>query len=204
MFNLDTILDWSFRLLMMGLFILWWHRCHKYGWTKINALVTSILACFGAAIGEGYYLKTGKLPWFFGAEETFAGRDDGAAAFFLVLLGIITYVAVVWLLPKFANWWNSAKYAPGSITKVSISGIGLVILLFVCGNASANLCRSYGYTWGIQVVSLGGNICAEASEIGLTENDRMQEDFDEMGSRAQRRAPIKEHRNTRNGKKNGN
>lgn len=196
---IDAILHWSFRLLIMGLFILWWHRCYKYAWTKIAAIVTSVLMFFGMAIGEGYYLKTGKLPWFFGLEGKFAERNDAGAAFFLILLGVGAWFLAAWLLPKFANWWNAQKYAPGSITKMSICGIGLVLLLFISGNASANICRSYGFTWGIHVVSLGGNICAEASELGLSENDNMQDDFDNMRTKAVRKAPVREHRFTSNG-----
>ena len=195
----DTILSWSFRLLIMGLCVLWWHRCHKYAWPKIAAIATSILMFFGMAIGEAYYLKTGKLPWFFGFEEDFLLRTDGGPAFFLILAGIVMWVLVAWLLPKFSTWWNAQKYAPGSIDKMTICGIGLVLLLFVSGSASASLCRSYGYTWGTHIVSLGGNLLSEASEVGLTENDRMQEEADAMYEKAHRSAPVKEHRNTSNG-----
>lgn len=193
---LEAILNWSFRLLIMGLCILWWHRCHKYAWPKITAVVTTIIMFFGMAVFEGYYLKTGKLPWFFGLEGKFAERHDAGPAFFLILLGIATWFLVAWLLPKFSTWWNAQKYTPGSITKMSICGIGLMLLIFVSGNASANVCHSYGYAWGTEIVSLGGNICADASELGLSENDRMQNEFDESLAKTERRAPVQEHRHT--------
>lgn len=196
----DTILNWSFRLLLMGVCVLWWHRCYKYNWPKIAAIVATLLMFFAWAIGEGYYLYTGKLPWFFGLEKTFAARDDGGAAFFLILLGIIAWMLTAWLLPKCATRWSNSKWLPGKISPMSLSGIGLVMLLFVSVNVSANICHSYGYTWGLQIVSFGGNICAEASEIGLTENDKMQDDIDQARAKAQRKAPIREHRNTTNGR----
>ena len=67
---------------------------------------------------------------------------------------------------------------PGSITKISICGVGLVLLLLTTGNASAYLCHSVGCTWGTNFVSLGGNTIADAAEICMSENDKMQQEME--------------------------
>lgn len=199
---LESIIGRSFQLLVMLAFIYWWHKCYKNGWTKISVFVTGVLMFFGMAIYEGYYLQTGNLPWFFGLEKTFANHTDGGPAFFLIICGILAGTLAFWLMPKFAKWWNEKGYMPGSITKISICGVGLVLLLLTTGNASAYLCHSYGYTWGMNFVSLGGNTVADAAEIGMSENDKMQTEFDEARSKTQRRAPVEEHRHT-NSRTNG-
>ncbi|MEK7640275.1 MAG: hypothetical protein AAB424_04010 [Patescibacteria group bacterium] len=158
-----------------------------------------MLMIFGMALYEAYYVKNQKLPWFFGLEDDLAKYDHfGPAAFFL-LCGIVAATLAFWLLPKFSKWWNEKKYMPGSITKMSLCGLGLVLLIFTMGNFSSSVCRTYGYTWGTNAVSLGGNTMADVAEIAQSENDKQQEEMDAMRAKTKRLAPEGKHRHTNSG-----
>ncbi|MEK7632056.1 MAG: hypothetical protein AAB445_04325 [Patescibacteria group bacterium] len=197
---MDTLFNWAFRLFIMALLMMWWYRSTKNGKKTGPLFCGTLLVFFAWSIGEGYYLKTGKLPWLFGLEEKIAERTDAGAAFAFIVAGMILWWLTYWILPKVTNWWNNSKLVPGHVNNMTFPALGLTLLLTISPMTSAILCHGYGITWGMHVVSLGGNICAEASELGLSENDRMQDEIDEATEKAQRRAPVREHRNTTNGK----
>lgn len=201
---MNALLDWSVRLLILTLCIYWWHRTQKYGAFRWGALAASMIVAFGMALGEGYFLLTGKLPWFFGLEQIFSARDDAGPAALLVISGIVMWWFTSWILskPTISDWWNRSSWVPGKISRISISGIGLALTVFIASQASANLCKSHGFTWGMNVVAMGGNIAADAAELGQGENDKLQDDLDKARLKTKRKDPV-QHRNTGNAKTNG-
>lgn len=188
---IDVLLIWSPKILAAILALYFWRNCHRYGWPVLAGFLTLILACFAMAFGEGYYLTTNALPWFFGLEKNFAKLENANAAFFLAFLGIVTWWIAVFILPKIATWWSKMKYLPGNITPTSISAIGLLLFLFISANASANLCKAKGFTWGLSAVSFGGNIGGDAADLFQDQNHDLQEQIGEL----QAKTPARPNRN---------